>query len=93
MEQLKSYRSVEMAPTSAVAAAARYVEREWGEWYRLGFAGQTDPVNGTAVYVFQVCASDGSRFLVWADRFENVGTFASALEQSIALELDVEVSG
>ncbi len=94
MAVTKSYRSVEMAPTSAVISAARHVEREWGtEGYRIGYAGTTDPANGTAVHVFQVRASDGSRFLVWATRYGDVGdyTHSRELEAATALALDVEI--
>jgi hypothetical protein len=87
MIESKSYRSVPMVPTSAMAAAARYVEREWGsEGYWLGFAGDVS----LGKFAFQVCARDGSRFLVWADRFENVGQFDN--EAEVARELDVEVN-
>lgn len=88
----KSYRDVPMASTGAVRAAAAYVEREWDDdGYSIGLAGTDE---GGARVVFQVkCTGDGSRFLVWADRWGNCGSYVGADEIAVADRLDVEVHG
>lgn len=52
-----------MSSLDAVACAARFVEREWGEHgYRIGVE---------STNVFRVRCSDGSEFRVVADRWGN----------------------
>lgn len=86
-----SYRSVPMAPAEAVGAAGYYLEREWGAGRRLGYVGPWDDSFGRRWYIFQCAAGDGSRWLIRADRYGNVGTFEPTLEVELGALLDVEV--
>lgn len=91
MGDVVQVRSVVLVPTGAMGAAARYVEGEYGEsGYRLGYAGPVE-FGGRSFYVFQVAASDGSRFLVWANTWE-AGSFTREQELGYAAQLNVEVS-
>ncbi len=71
------YRDVTVCPVTAMASAARFVEREWGERYHIGYVGRDDSNLTGHVYVFQVRARDGSLFAVGAggdrDPFELEG--------------------
>lgn len=87
----KSHRSVPMCPAEAMRAAAGFLSREWGENYRIGYAGWTNH-EAQGVEVFQCRASDGSRFLIWADRWGNTGQFTPERESEVATVLDVETS-
>lgn len=87
----KSYRSVLMCPVDAMSSAASYLSREWGDNYYIGYVAQY-LFTSSVVNVFQCVASDGSRFLIYSDRWGNTGTFNKEDEARIALELDVEVS-
>ena len=88
----KSYRSVPMTSPEAMISAAAYLEREWGAGRQLGYAGQWVDSFDRVWSVFQCRASDGSRWLIRADAYGNVGSFDRSLEAEIALALDVEVS-
>jgi len=81
-----------MCNVDAMSSAASFVSREWGENRRIGLAG-TVIHDDREVSVFQCAASDGSRWLVWADRWGNTGTFEPEREREIGIGLDVEVSG
>jgi hypothetical protein len=66
-----------------VAAAASFVAREWSERCGIGFVacrpgfGEVGYAGHKPTsYVFLVVASDGSRFLVMADRWENTRAVA-----------------
>lgn len=54
---------------AAMAEAARYVEREYGE---TGYAIATEAASGTGKGVFRVSHFDGSEFRIMADRYGNV---------------------
>jgi len=88
----KSYRSVPMADVGAIASAARYVEGGWGDRYSMGLAGSR-VWKDRMYWLFQVRASDGSRFLVGSDRYGNCLAPEHIPDyHALALELDVEVS-
>ena len=91
MTTTKSHRTVPMCTPTAMIAAASYLEREWGSGRYLGYAGDWK-VGGRMWSVFQCSAGDGSRWLIRADRYGNVGTFDDDHEREIALALDVEVN-
>jgi hypothetical protein len=65
------YGDVAAVPAECLASVARFVEREWGPSYRMGYVGTHTggSVEQTFVYVFQVKASDGSRFAVGVSRY------------------------
>ena len=89
----ESYRDAPMMRPAAVAAAARYLENEYGSWgYQIAFAGfWNEPSNHDVWHVFQCKSSDGSRFLIRADAFENVSEFSSSDEMlQVADDLNVE---
>lgn len=106
--ETKSYRTVGQVPADAMGAAASYLAREWGASLTLGYAGlvssadygpaaprggsEDETANPRTLYVFQCQAGDGSRWLIWADRWGNVGDFSPTTEQTLGLTLDVEVS-
>jgi hypothetical protein len=73
-----------LVPPAALAACARYVEREWGETgYSMGVAN-----GGGRGVVCLVRHADGSEFFVWSDRYENTGhadTYDQAKEAMFAV--------
>lgn len=87
----RSARSVPMVNVDAMSAAASFVSREWGDNRRIGFAGVVLH-DDREVFVFQCAASDGSRWLVFSDRWGNVGTFSPEREQEVGIGLDVEIN-
>lgn len=89
----RSYRSVQMVDPDIVISAAWYLQREWGDNRRLGFAGKWTDSTGHVWHIFQCVASDGSRWLIRCDKYGNMGTFEPSLEREVADLLDVEVSG
>lgn len=97
MRHSAHYRDVPLAPTDAVAAAASLIDRDYGSHgYRLGYAGLLPGSSSRyceADHVFQVKASDGSRFLVVVDAYGNDHTPDSEHERmDIADALGFEVS-
>lgn len=87
-----SYRSVPMCSGEALAAAGLFLEREWGYGRRLGFAGEWTDSFGRSWAVFQCAAGDGSRWLIRANSYGEVGTFDASLERELGALLNVEVS-
>lgn len=57
------------ASLDAIASAARYVEREWGEYGYSVVEVSGGPTFKSAI--LQICHSDGSRFFVGSDRYGN----------------------
>lgn len=101
---MTSYRQVADCDVVAMATAARWVETDWSETARIGYAGtlakcatelETVRVDGhpqtpapASVAVFQVIACDGSRFIIGADRWGNRYDLRDRLD--IAAAVDVE---
>lgn len=84
-QHTERYGDVTRMPADVLVEVATFVSREWGGHYQMGFVGvAVNPAaaawsggDGTT-YVFQVKASDGSRFAVgttlWGSPFELVGS-------------------
>ena len=87
-------RTVADVPVDAMSSAASFVSREWGDNYRIGYAGRwfedVDDPERAPFYVFQALASDGSRFLVGADRWGNTRHFSGNLARMLGETYDVE---
>jgi hypothetical protein len=80
MTHTECYGDVTRVPVGAMAAAASFVEREWGDNYLIGYVGATNhEPSDSYVYVFQVKASDGSRFAVGSDRWGNAFELTGSL--------------
>lgn len=87
----KSYGEAKLCPVGAMSAAASFVARDWDERNSIGYAGRwTHPDAAGNAHVFQVKAGDGSRFLVWADKWGNVGQFSHEDEIAASRALNVE---
>ena len=87
------YRDVPMAPVDVVSTVGSWIGREYGEAYRAGLAGTRVVGAGEdreLAYVFQVLASDGSRFLVgctrWGSPFACKGEAWLAFAQAAQIE-------
>lgn len=84
-----------LIPVGAMLGAASYLNREWGENRSIAFTGHSfvsgESPERTTWFVFQCGASDGSRWFICADRYENA---AAAHADSIEdLERKVRVDG
>lgn len=99
----RSRRALDTCNVVAMATAARWVETDWSETSSIGYAGTlakcADELAGVHVYerneappasvaVFQIITSDGSRFIIGADRWGNRYDLRDRLD--IADALDVE---
>ena len=89
------YGDVTRVPADVLVAVGSFVAREWGGDYLMGYVGAHTAGSApqTYVYVFQVKASDGSRFAVgcsrYGDPFEVEGNAWFAFLQAKGVEATV----
>lgn len=79
------YLPTTSAVPGAIAGAARYVEREYGE---TGYAMAWE-YGATGCAVFRVRHFDGSEFRVMCDRYENAFTLPDIADLSEAIRVGV----
>ena len=84
------YRDVPMVPVEVLGSIGSWVVREYGDRYAVGYVGTLPAVSAEIDYVFQVRATDGSRFLVattrWGIPYRLLGSEALAFARRHQVE-------